>query len=610
MATIKKFFLLGLILGLVICAASLPAAENIMIQVHLFKGAWAEDHPGLKEVTVMTAASLPAIAALRAKLDAPQSELTIATIDALMEVQELKTVDDYFAYSAKWDGRVGTFNREIEHQMFRFKFVFVPRWISPQRLELKVALYQSGKALFQTGKSPQEKMTQRPTREKTSARMDKLLDTRLLLDLDAPVIVGMPSGREAFFMLICARKAGETSGREADAGVAKSPTKQTAPIKAPRAVQTLMPAYPEELRQQGVQGQVTLQAVIDESGTVVEVKVAKSLHPYLDFAAVQAVRQWKYLPAVQDGNPIAVRHDVTIFFDPETYRKFEEKANAEAIAERGEKPAAGHELERILGGAADYCRKLAGASLDFISEEKIGEVHYNFATDPKWFVLTVGSRETGQITKQTWIPAWDPERTERNNYVCDYLLVRKGERIEERRIILKENGRKMPDCGRLLEEKRFTALNPVLAAIKILDAGRQPMSNFRLIGTDNVLGRKARVIEAIPKSGNTWGVEYAKIWVDQASFQVLRSEIQGIPLEGYDDVLRDAVQFRVRPYLLTTHAYGLEKNGVMFPTRSTIRVEYPMAGVFYGQRTLKLKIDMEYDKYKFFTVETESGIKK
>jgi TonB family protein len=398
----------------------------------------------------------------------------------------------------------------------------------------------------------------------------------------------------------------ESGGREA----AKSGAEPGAPIKAPKVIYTLMPAYPEELRQQGVQGEVGLQVIIDEKGAVMEVRVTNSLHPYLDFAAVQALRQWKYEPAVQSGKPISVFHDVTILFNPQTYRYFEKKAREEAGTSAGEEPSSGSILAKVLDGTAGYCRKLSGASLDFICEEKIHEIHYNFATEPQWAALAVSSRETGKIIEQTWFPQWDPKRTEKNKYVCDYLFVRKGDNLEERRIVLNDNGRKMPDRNRLLEEKRYTALNPVLATVQILDQDRQPLFNFRLIGTENLHERKAFVIEAIPKSGNTWGVEYAKIWIDQKSFQVLKNEIQGVPLEGYDDVLRDSVHFRVRPYLLTTHTYEFEKTGIRFPSRSTIRVEYPKLGDFYGDRTLKLKIEMSYDKYKFFTVETEEIDKK
>jgi hypothetical protein len=267
-------------------------------------------------------------------------------------------------------------------------------------------------------------------------------------------------------------------------------------------------------------------------------------------------------------------------------------------------------LEKVLEGSAEYCRKLAGAALDFICEETINEVHYNFATEMKWAGIAVAPRGGGGAHYTTWIPQWDHQRTEKSDYTCDYLFVKKGGSIEERRIVLKDNGRKMPDRSRLLEEKRFTALNPLMAAIQILDRERQPLFNFRLIDTGRAQGRKVYIVEAIPKSGNTWGVEYAKIWIDQQSYQVLQSEIQGVPLEGYDDVLEDTTQFNIKPILTTTHTYELEKNGVFFPGRTTIRVDYPQPLTWFARTTPKLKIDMAYGKYKFFTVETESGMKK
>jgi TonB family protein len=574
-----------LIASPILLAPATLAAADIIIHVHLFQGEWIEVGSGLKEATLLIAASHPEIEALKAKLDAPESELTVAAIDALLETQALKTVEEYFVYAEKWSGRAGVFSRDIEHKLYRFRFVYIPRRLSPETVELKVAFYK-----FE------------------GAKTDKLLDTKLLLDLDTPVIVGMPSGKETFYLLIYAREEKESPARSRE--TAKPEAKEKARLELPKEVDTLIPAYPEELRQQGIQGQVVLQVTIDEKGSVVGVKVAKALHPYLDFAAVQAVRQWKYEPAVRDGQPVPVTVRLVMIFDPARYRNFEEKAKEQACPPEERELGSGSALGKILEESAAYCKKLTGASLDFICEERIKEVHYNFATEPKWGGISIGSRKTGRIIKESWFPQWDPMRTVKSDYLCDYLFVRKGDRLEERRIILKDNGRQMPDRSRLLEEKRFTALNPVLAAVELLDRGRQPLYNFRLIDTENIKGKKAYVIEAIPKAGNTMGVEYAKIWIDQASYQVVRSEIQGVPLEGYDDVLIDAVQFRVRPYLLTTHTYDFEKNGVRFPSRTTIRVEYPRRGDFYKDRTLKLKIDMTYDKYQFFTVETEGIIKK
>jgi TonB family protein len=499
----------------------------------------------------------------------------------LIDTQGLKTVDEYFAFAEKWNGRVGNSSRDIAHESYHFKFGYTLKQISPQSLELKISLLATPDSSKSSG---------------AGGRMDRLLDTRLSLTYDEPMMIGMPYGDEAFFMLIYATRS----------GIPKETRKAVTP---PKGISTLMPAYPEELRRQGIQGEVKLQVAIEAKGTVAGVKISQPLHPYLDFAAVQAVRQWTFEPATKTGKPVPFTANITLVFDPERYRRYEAEAE-QAGTPAGQESAVGSDLARILNGAAAYCGKLETAALEFICEEKIGETHYNFATEPEWRAIEVTSRETGQIVRQAVFPQWDPQRTIRSNYVCDYLFVRKGGEVKERRVVLEDDGKKMPDRKTLLEEKRFTALNPVLAAIELLGGERQALFNYRIISRAALQGRNAAVIEAIPKSGNSRGVEYAKIWVDSENFQILRSEVQGVPIEGYDDVLKDSVQFRVRPYLLTTHTYEFEKNGIRFPSESIIRVEYPRHGEFTKDRTLKLKIDMKYDKYQFFSVTTDGEVKK
>ena len=601
----KKCFFLGLILGLVFCTVLFPAAENITIQVHLFKGAWTEDHPGLRDVTVMTVASHPALEALKATVEGPENELTAAAIDALLEAQGLKTVDDIFAFAVNWDGNEPIFGHNILHKSKAFQFAFSPKLMSPQNVELSTTLSISKESPAKDEKSRQAEAH----RALLEGRLEKILDIKLPMKIGDPVIIGIPTEKEAFFLMILLTK--PQRGPEPERAAGKKSELGEAILAAPKPLHTVMPAYPEDLRRQGVAGQVEIKAAVDENGNLMGIKVTKSLHPYLDFATIQALRQWKYEPVVQNGKRIPVIITQTVNFDPRIYRLYEEKAKEQAGPSTREDLSSRGALEKVLEGSAEYCRKLAGAALNFICEETIKEVHYNFATEMTWGGVAVAPRGGGGGAYiSSWIPRWDPQRTEKYDYTCDYLFVKKAGSIEERRIILKDNGRKMPDRSRLLEEKRFTALNPLMAAIQILDRERQPLFNFRLIDTGRAQGRKAYVIEAIPKSGNTWGVEYAKIWIDQQDYQVLRSEIQGVPLEGYDDVLKDTTQFNIKPILTTTHTYQVEKNGVFFPARTTIRVDYPQPLTWFSRTTPKLKIDMEYDRYKFFTVETEGAVKK
>jgi hypothetical protein len=148
----------------------------------------------------------------------------------------------------------------------------------------------------------------------------------------------------------------------------------------------------------------------------------------------------------------------------------------------------------------------------------------------------------------------------------------------------------------------------LFAPLRVLAPERQERFNYRLIETGKIRGKKACVIEAMPKYGNEDGIWSARIWIDLESFQVHKCDIEGIPIDGYDEVLNDCAILNIEPIFLTTHEYRIEKNGILFPSRSVIRVAYP--GIDYRGAIDKVRIDLDYDNYKFFTVETDQEIKK
>lgn len=84
-------------------------------------------------------------------------------------------------------------------------------------------------------------------------------------------------------------------------------------IRPPRVVFSPQPDYPTLAKQAKVQGDVLINAIIDEQGNVVELK-AVSGHPLLIHAALQAVSKWKYQPTILNGTPVAVELIVTVTF--------------------------------------------------------------------------------------------------------------------------------------------------------------------------------------------------------------------------------------------------------------------------------------------------------
>ncbi|MBV8203191.1 MAG: TonB family protein [Acidobacteria bacterium] len=75
------------------------------------------------------------------------------------------------------------------------------------------------------------------------------------------------------------------------------------------------PHYTEAARLAHVQGVVILRAVIDEGGNVIDLHVEKALPFGLDEAAVKAVGQWRFTPALLKGRPVKVYFDVTVKFE-------------------------------------------------------------------------------------------------------------------------------------------------------------------------------------------------------------------------------------------------------------------------------------------------------
>jgi periplasmic protein TonB len=88
---------------------------------------------------------------------------------------------------------------------------------------------------------------------------------------------------------------------------------QPAARKPARLISSTPPAYPPLARSQGVEGDVTLDALIDETGRVTSIKTISG-PGLLQQAAAAAVRQWKYEPATLDGNAVPMHLTVTVKF--------------------------------------------------------------------------------------------------------------------------------------------------------------------------------------------------------------------------------------------------------------------------------------------------------
>ena len=73
--------------------------------------------------------------------------------------------------------------------------------------------------------------------------------------------------------------------------------------------------YPTIAQENGTQGQVVLQFVVERDGSITDIKVVKSVDPYLDKEALRVVKTMpKWKPGKQRGKPVRCRFTLPVRF--------------------------------------------------------------------------------------------------------------------------------------------------------------------------------------------------------------------------------------------------------------------------------------------------------
>lgn len=96
-------------------------------------------------------------------------------------------------------------------------------------------------------------------------------------------------------------------------GVTSAPVQSGSLLKPPKLVSSVLPVYPQIAQSAGVDGDVVIQASLDQNGNVAAAK-ALAGPLMLRQAAIDAVRRWKYEPALLDGKPVPTEMTVRIRF--------------------------------------------------------------------------------------------------------------------------------------------------------------------------------------------------------------------------------------------------------------------------------------------------------
>ena len=106
----------------------------------------------------------------------------------------------------------------------------------------------------------------------------------------------------------------ETSGR-VDPNAIATRSAESEPIFNAEYLNNPSPYYPEKAKRRGVQGKVLLSVLVKSDGTPASVKISHSSGSNdLDEAALDAVKQWKFIPARSKGKSVEASVVVPVEF--------------------------------------------------------------------------------------------------------------------------------------------------------------------------------------------------------------------------------------------------------------------------------------------------------
>jgi TonB family protein len=121
------------------------------------------------------------------------------------------------------------------------------------------------------------------------------------------------NGKEVFRMLPAEEAAASGEVRRASEGKPAGVVELAPEAAEGEVVRRVEPEYPEEARQQRVQGAVVLEVRIGRDGAVQDVKLVSG-QDVLANAAIAAVKQWAFKPRVVQGQPVEMQTTIILNF--------------------------------------------------------------------------------------------------------------------------------------------------------------------------------------------------------------------------------------------------------------------------------------------------------
>jgi len=248
-------------------------------------------------------------------------------------------------------------------------------------------------------------------------------------------------------------------------------------------------------------------------------------------------------------------------------------------------------LKQTLKETSDYSDKVINAALYYVCTEKISDKEYFFGR----------IRADSSMLRQNKF--FHIKKIKKQTFTYDYQLIQKKGELTEKRILLEENGKKRYQKNADLNRLKYMGKYLVFGPAGFLSKYWQSFFDFEIIGEEKFDNRNTLLFKATPKQEMEENNNIARIFVDKKNFQVLKIEWDSASIKDYENEKITTLRGTFYKTVSWAIFYGIEKNGVRFPSHQIIQEVFihPKR----GYRAVKRETNILYQDYKFFTVETD-----
>lgn len=256
------------------------------------------------------------------------------------------------------------------------------------------------------------------------------------------------------------------------------------------------------------------------------------------------------------------------------------------------------DISAIVESARKYIDRLDKAALSFVCSEKVIE-ESNTRRRPSGTTVVGGADYLGRPQGLS-IRGAQAESFNVMTSFYNYMYARKGGTITEKRDLLKKSGDEIEQKDAPITTRHFKFNDIFFGPSMLLSEAAAAEHEYTFVENDKIKREPVVLIDCAAKPGWAGKTLTGKAWIRVKDGAVMRIEWNPSSFSGYKEVEAIAEDLGMNPAIESVTEFGIEKNGLRFPTRDRTEETYKKGSMTFTRSM----VTVTYDDYKFFTVET------